>query len=156
MRMVVQRVKRVSLRADGVMHDEMDGPGLLVLVGLKEGDDDPSVWQYMMDKLVHLRILEDENQKMNLSVADKKEDLFLVPNFTLYGDCRHGRRPSFSLSAPVREAGVLFEKFLSFAAKYAQKEAGLKVHSGVFQADMQIETALDGPVTLLIDSEKTF
>ena len=89
---------------------------------------------------------------MNLSARDKGYGLFIVPNFTLYGDCRHGKRPGFSSGAPVREAEPIFEKFLAFA----KREAGVPVESGVFQAHMVISPVLDGPVTLLIDSDKVF
>jgi len=108
--------------------------------------------KYMLDKLVHLRIFEDEQGKLNLSVTDKGYSLFLVSNFTLYGDCRHGRRPSYSSGAPIQEAARIYDQFVA----YAKENAGVPVHTGVFQADMQIDTHLDGPVTLLLDSDKEF
>lgn len=151
MRMVLQRVKHVELTADGRPFDQM-GQGILAMVGIEPGDDAPAVMKYMLDKLVHLRIFEDEQGKLNLSVTDKGYSLFLVSNFTLYGDCRHGRRPSYSTGAPIQEASRIYELFV----KFAKENAGVPVHTGVFQADMQIETQLDGPVTLLLDSDKEF
>ena len=154
MRMVIQRVTSVSLNADGVPYDQMD-KGILAMVGIQSGDDNEKVMSYMMDKLIHLRIFEDENDKMNLSIQDLGLGLFLVSNFTLYGDCRHGRRPSYSSGAPVEEASRIYEKFLTYARQYA-KDVGVEVHSGLFQADMQIDVHLSGPVTLLLDSDKVF
>ena len=151
MRMVLQRVKHVELTADGQPFDQM-GQGILAMVGIEPGDDAPAVMKYMLDKLVHLRIFEDDQGKLNLSVTDKGYSMFLVSNFTLYGDCRHGRRPSYSTWAPIQEASRIYEQFVA----YAKENAGVPIHTGVFQADMQIETQLDGPVTLLLDSDKEF
>ena len=150
MRAVVQRVDRCALTADGVPHGEMQ-TGLLALVGFQSADDEKAM-RYILDKLVHLRVFEDENGLMNLSISDLGLSLFLVPNFTLYGDCRHGRRPGFSAGAPVAEAAGKFEAFL----KLAQQEAGVSIETGVFQAHMVIQTQLNGPVTLLLDSDKVF
>jgi len=150
MRAVIQRVKRVALKADGTPHGEMKA-GILALVGVHESDD-AKVMNYMLEKMTKLRIFEDENGKMNLSITDLGLSLFLVPNFTLYGDCRHGRRPSYAGGAPVAVAEGLFNAF----AEYAKENAGVPVETGVFQADMQIDTLLDGPVTLLLDSDKQF
>lgn len=150
MRAIIQRVKKAALTADGVPHGEM-GAGILVLVGVHE-QDDQKVMKYMLDKMVNLRIFEDENGKMNLSIKDLGLSLFLVPNFTLYGDCRHGRRPSYTNGAPVAVAEGIFNAF----AEYAKANAGVHVETGVFQAEMHIETELDGPVTLMLDSEKLF
>lgn len=151
MRMVLQRVKRVALTADGVFHDQMQ-QGILAMIGIQSGDEDEKVMKYMLDKLLQLRIFEDENGKMNQSVTDKKYSVFLVSNFTLYGDCRHGRRPGYSSGAPVEEAAAIYEQFV----QYAKEHATVPVHTGVFQADMQIAAELDGPVTLLLDSNKEF
>ncbi|MBO6159268.1 MAG: D-tyrosyl-tRNA(Tyr) deacylase [Firmicutes bacterium] len=151
MRIVIQRVDRVSLAADGEPYDQM-GPGILAMVGIQSGDGNEKTFNYMLDKLVNLRIFEDENGKMNRSILDMGYGLFLVSNFTLYGDCRHGRRPSYSSGAPVQEAAQIYEDFLA----YARAHAGADVHSGLFQADMQIDTHLSGPVTLLLDSDKNF
>ena len=151
MRIVIQRVSSVSLTADGVPYDQM-GEGILAMVGIESGDNSEKVMNYMLDTLVHMRIFEDENGKMNLSVKDLGLGLFLVSNFTLYGDCRHGRRPSYSSGAPVDEAARIYDAFLD----YAKKNAGVEIHSGLFQADMQIDVHLSGPVTLLLDSDKVF
>lgn len=151
MRMVLQRVKKAALTADGTPFDAMQ-EGILALVGIESGDEQEAVMKYMLDKLVHLRIFEDEQGKMNLSVTDKGYSIFLVSNFTLYGDCRHGRRPGYSSGAPIEEAAKIYEAFVA----YARENAGVPVHTGVFQADMQIEVQLDGPVTLLLDSDKEF
>ncbi len=151
MRMVIQRVRRSSLTADGIPGDAA-GAGLLVLVGIKSGDLSDRVFAYMADKLLNLRIFEDEQGKMNRSVIDTAGEVFLVSNFTLYGDCRHGRRPGYSAGASPDEARGIYEAFVS----YLREQSPVPVKSGVFQADMQIETCLDGPVTLLLDSEKVF
>lgn len=151
MRIVIQRVKNVSLTADGVFVDRME-KGLYALVGIKEGDDEESVMRYMTDKLVNLRIFEDENGKMNLSVKDIGGEIFLVSNFTLYGDCRHGRRPSYSSGASPDLARAIYDRFV----EYVKANGDVPVHTGVFQAYMEIDAAMDGPVTLLLDSEKEF
>lgn len=151
MRIVVQRVDRVDLKADGEQGDRME-KGVLALVGLKEGDDSEKVMAYMADKLLNLRIFEDENGKMNLSAADVGASVFLVSNFTLYGDCRHGRRPGYSDGASPDAARSIYGRFL----EYLRSVSCVPVHSGVFQAEMKIGCTLDGPVTLLIDSEKAF
>lgn len=151
MRIVIQRVKKVDLTADGKPFDSMK-EGILALVGIESGDDSEKTMQYMLDKLVNLRIFEDGEGKMNLSVIDKGYSLFLVSNFTLYGDCRHGRRPGYSSGAPVEEARRIYDTFVT----YAREHASVPVHTGLFQADMKIETCLDGPVTLLLDSDKVF
>lgn len=139
------------MKVDGEDHDQMQG-GILALVGIKPGDDNENVMRYMLDKLVHLRIFEDENGKLNLSVADTHQELFLVSNFTLYGDCRHGRRPSYSQGASPEEARKIYDTFV----EYVKTHTDVPVHTGVFQAYMEIDTLLDGPVTLLLDSEKEF
>lgn len=151
MRIVIQRVKNVSLTADGVFVDQME-KGLYALVGIKEGDDEESVMRYMTDKLVNLRVFEDENGKMNLSVRDIGGEIYLVSNFTLYGDCRHGRRPSYSSGASPDMARAIYDRFV----EYVKANSDVPVHTGVFQAYMEIETTMDGPVTLLLDSEKEF
>jgi D-tyrosyl-tRNA(Tyr) deacylase len=148
--MVVQRVHSAALTANDVPCDTME-QGILALVGIQEGDAS-EVQQYMAEKLIHLRIFEDENGKMNRSVEEIGGSIYLVSNFTLYGDCRHGRRPSYTGSAGAEAARTIFDDFLACV----RANTAVPVHSGVFQADMQIETTLDGPVTLLLDSDKTF
>ncbi len=148
--MVIQRVRRTALTADGTPGDKME-KGLLALVGI-HGTDNAETMKYMAEKLIHLRVFEDEQEKMNLSVEEVEGELFLVSNFTLYGDCRHGRRPSYTESASAEEARRIFAEFV----ECVKSRTKVKVNTGVFQADMQIETTLDGPVTLLLDSDKAF
>ena len=150
MKLVVQRTKYAAVRIDGDVVGEIDF-GLMVLVGVTHQDTIEDA-KYLVRKLSNLRIFEDEQGKMNLSIADQGLALFLVSNFTLYGDCRHGRRPSYSSAAPIEKASAIYEAFVA----YAREHAPVPVYSGVFQADMQIETQLDGPVTLLLDSQKEF
>lgn len=150
MRIVIQRVGKTALTADGIPGDTMER-GLLALVGIKEGDTE-AVQQYMAEKLIHLRVFEDEQGKMNRSVEEIGGAVFLVSNFTLYGDCRHGRRPSYSESAGAETARKIFEDF----TECVRSRTRVPVHTGVFRADMQIESHLDGPVTLLLDSDKNF
>lgn len=150
MRMIIQRVNLVRLTADG-RPGETSEKALLAMVGLKDGDDDDKIFDYMLDKLSNLRVFEDENGKMNLSAAQVGASLYLVSNFTLYGDLRHGRRPSYSAAMPPARAKEVFERFVERA-----RAGEIPVRSGVFGADMQIETVLDGPVTLLLDSDRVF
>lgn len=149
MRSVVQRVKRASVTVNGENVGKISA-GLLVLlaVGQEDGEED---LKWMVDKLVGLRIFEDENGKMNHSVLEVSGEILMVSQFTLYGDCRRGKRPGFSSAAPPEQAKVLFERIVRAIRKY-----GLKVKTGVFQAQMDVELINDGPVTLLLDSEKKF
>lgn len=149
MRAVVQRV--VSSKVS--VGDETVGSinkGLLVLLGVTHDDTSKDV-DYMVDKIVNLRIFEDENDKMNLSVRDIEGDLLVVSQFTLYGDCRKGRRPGFSDAAKPELANKLYEEFVEVA-----KQHELRVQTGRFQANMLVDIANDGPVTMLIDSKKNF
>ncbi len=149
MRAVLQRVSYAKVDVDGVTVGSI-GKGVAVLVGFK-GTDDEKTMDYMLDKIVNLRIFEDENGKMNLSVTDVGGEVILVPNFTLYGDTRKGRRPGYSYGASPSEAAPMFERLVEKA-----RELPLKVECGIFQADMKFELLNDGPVTLLIDSERNF
>ena len=149
MRMVIQKVERASVSVDGVVRGEI-GNGLMALVGLLPTDDE-KVMDYMLEKIVNLRIFEDENDKMNLSLKDIEGELLIVPNFTLYGDARKGRRPSYAIAASPKEAEGIFEEFVRRA-----KELPLKVETGIFQAEMKVELLNDGPVTILLDSERNF
>ena len=149
MRMVVQKVERASVSVDGILRAEI-GNGLMALVGLIPQDDD-KVIDYMLDKLTNLRIYEDENDKLNLSVKDVGGDILLVPNFTLYGDARKGRRPSYFNAASPEEAEKIFNRLMEKAAQLP-----LKVESGVFRTHMKVELVNDGPVTILLDSDKLF
>lgn len=149
MRFVIQRVERAKVTVEGKVSGEI-GNGYVVLVGLLPTDDD-KVMDYMLDKLVNLRIYEDENDKLNLSLKDIGGEILIVPNFTLYGDARKGRRPSYAKAAPPDKAEKLFDRFVEKA-----KETGLNVQTGIFRTHMKVELVNDGPVTILLDSEKNF
>lgn len=125
------------------------GRGLAVLLGIRHGDTETDL-HWLAEKIVYLRIFGDEQGKMNLSVADIDGEVLIVSQFTLYGDCRKGRRPGFSAAAAPEIAEPLYQKFIAEV-----QNKGLRVATGVFQAEMQIELINDGPVTLLLDSEKT-
>lgn len=149
MRFVIQRVERAKVTVEGKVSGEI-GNGYVVLVGLLPTDDD-KVMDYMLDKLVNLRIYEDENDKLNLSLKDIGGEILIVPNFTLYGDARKGRRPSYAKAAPPDEAEKLFDRFVEKA-----KETGLNVQTGIFRTHMKVELVNDGPVTILLDSDRNF
>ncbi|MGW8192735.1 MAG: D-aminoacyl-tRNA deacylase [Desulforhopalus sp.] len=147
MRAVVQRVSRARVRIGNKIHGEI-GRGLTVLLGIRHGDKETDL-QWLADKIVHLRIFGDGQGKMNLSAADIDGEVLIVSQFTLYGDCRKGRRPGFSAAAAPEIAEPLYQKFIAEV-----QNKGIRVATGVFQAEMQIELTNDGPVTLLLDSEK--
>lgn len=149
MRSVVQRVSRASVRVEGETVGQIE-KGFLVLLGVGEGDGSQDL-EWMVDKILGLRVFEDEEGKMNRSILEEAGEILLVSQFTLYGDCRKGKRPSFSTAAPLEKAKAFYEEAV---AKIAAK--GISVETGVFQADMKVELVNDGPVTLLLDSEKTF
>ncbi|MEJ8554879.1 D-aminoacyl-tRNA deacylase [Tepidibacter sp. Z1-5] len=149
MRAVVQRVSNSSVTVDQNVVGKID-KGIMVLLGVNNDDNSKDV-EYLVDKIVNLRIFEDENEKMNLSLLDIKGDLLVVSQFTLYGDCRKGRRPNFTDAAKPDTAIPLYEEFIDKAKKY-----GIKVETGKFGAHMNVDIMNDGPVTLLIDSKKNF
>lgn len=149
MRAVVQRVKKGRVLVNGEVKGEI-GPGLVVLVGVERGDGEGDV-SYLAGKIANLRIFEDRQGKMNLSVLETGGEVLVVSQFTLFGDCRHGRRPSFSAAAPPDEAEILYERLVE-----ELKNLGLVVATGVFQAYMMVEIYNDGPVTFLLDSKKHF
>lgn len=149
MRAVVQRVKRAAVTVEGELISEIDS-GLLVFLGVG-CDDTRSDIEYLADKIVNLRIFEDEAQKMNLSLKDSKGAMLVVSQFTLYGDCRRGRRPSFTAAAPPDMANRYYEEFIERV-----KNQGIDVRGGIFKADMDVDLVNDGPVTILLDSEKKF
>lgn len=149
MRAVIQRVNKSSVTVDGNVVGEI-GNGLLVLLGVGHGDDTKDL-EYIVDKILNLRIFQDENDKMNLSVLDIKGEILVVSQFTLYGDVRKGRRPSFSQSAHPDIANRLYEEFIE-----SVRDRGIKVQHGVFGAHMDVELVNDGPVTILLDSNKIF
>ncbi|OGR18188.1 MAG: D-tyrosyl-tRNA(Tyr) deacylase [Desulfobacterales bacterium GWB2_56_26] len=149
MRAVVQRASRASITIDGVTTAAI-GSGLVILLGIRASDTaDDAKW--LIDKIVNLRIFEDQDGKMNISLADTGGEMLIISQFTLYGDCRKGRRPGFSTAAPPAIAEPLYNRFIELA-----EESGIRVATGVFQAAMQVELVNDGPVTLLVDSEKCF
>ncbi len=149
MRAVVQRVDKAKVTVDGKIVGEISR-GLMVLVGVVEGDTEKDV-QYLADKVTGLRIFEDEAEKMNLSVKDIGGEMLSVSQFTLYGDCRKGKRPSFDKAAKPETAIVLYEKFNELC-----RQQNIKVETGVFGAHMLVELANNGPVTILLDSSKMF
>ena len=149
MRAVVQRVSAASVTVEGRKVGTI-GPGLLVLLGVARGDTEKD-GEYLAEKLAGLRIFEEEDEKMNRSVAQIGGSILLVSQFTLYGDVRHGRRPSFTQAAPPEEANRLYE---DLAQKLRDK--GLTVETGQFQAHMEVSLVNDGPVTILLDSGKSF
>ncbi len=149
MRAVVQRVKKSSVTVAGDVTGKID-KGLMVLIGVEEGDGDKDA-AYIADKITGLRIFEDEDEKMNLSVTDVKGDVLAVSQFTLLGDARKGRRPGFTKAAKPEEANRLYRKVI----ENIQKQ-GIHVEEGVFQTEMLVEIHNDGPVTILLDSNKNF
>ena len=149
MRSVIQRVSRAKVTVDGEITGEI-GKGILVLLGVANEDSEKEA-SYLLDKIVNLRIFEDADGKMNLSLLDIDGDLLVVSQFTLYGDVRKGRRPSFIKAAPPEKANALYEFFVAEARKHIAK-----VETGRFQAMMDVELVNDGPVTILLDSDKLF
>jgi len=149
MRVVVQRVTRARVSANGEITGEI-GLGLLVLLGVGVGDTRAEA-DYLVDKTIGLRIFEDAGGKMNLSVAEVGGALLVVSQFTLYGDARRGKRPSFDAAAPPDEARELYEYFVEKV-----RSAGLRCETGRFQETMQVELVNEGPVTILLDSAKGF
>lgn len=149
MRAVVQRVSSSNVKVDENITGEIER-GLLVLLGVTHEDSSADV-DYLLDKIVNLRIFEDENEKMNLSLKDIKGELLVVSQFTLYGDCKKGRRPNFTSAAKPDLANTLYEEFIEKASKQ-----NIKVGTGKFGAHMMVELVNDGPVTILIDSERKF
>lgn len=145
MRTVVQRAASASVRVDGREVGAI-GRGLVALVGVERGDGDADL-RWTAEKLAHLRIFEDDAGKMNLSVLDVKGSVLLVPNFTVAGDARKGRRPSFDGAMPPAEAEPVFDGLVG-----AVRAAGVPVASGVFRAAMLVCLVNDGPVTLVLES----
>ena len=149
MRSVIQRVSSCRVRVEDNVVGQI-GPGLLVLLGVEQGDS-PEDLRYTADKLLGLRIFNDDQGKMNLSVQDTGGQILVVSQFTLLGDARKGRRPSFIRAADPEHGKRLYQQMIDYL-----KQQGAVVESGQFQADMKVELINDGPVTLLIDSRKTF
>ena len=149
MRAVVQRVSRASVSVDGKVTGEI-GLGLLILLGVGQGDDEADA-KYLAGKVAGLRVFEDEDGKMSRSLLDIGGGALVVSQFTLYGDVRRGRRPSFDGAAPPAEADRLYRFFCKLL-----EEQGLIVETGIFQAIMDVELLNQGPVTILLDSGKLF
>lgn len=149
MRAVIQRVKSASVTVDNEIIGKI-GKGILVLLGVSVDDSEKDAL-YLLEKTLNLRIFEDSEGKMNLSLIDISGELLVVSQFTLYGDTRKGRRPSFIEAAPPDKANALYEYFVS-----AAKQKLLQVETGKFQAMMDVELINDGPVTILLDSNKNF
>lgn len=149
MRAVLQRVSQARVRVENEIVGEI-GPGLLILLGVGQGDGEADA-RYLAEKCAALRIFEDGAGKMNLALAESGGAALVVSQFTLYADCRKGRRPGFSGAAPPDEANRLY---LCFVAQL--RALGLTVATGVFQADMAVELVNAGPVTMLLDSRKDF
>ena len=149
MRAVVQRVSSSKVTVDGNITGEIKR-GVLVLLGVTHEDTSKDV-DYIIDKVLNLRIFEDENEKMNLSLKDVEGELLVVSQFTLYGDCRKGRRPSFSTAARPELATKLYEEFIEKSRK-----EGIVTQTGQFGAHMMVDLTNDGPVTILLESNRTF
>ncbi|MGB2637032.1 MAG: D-aminoacyl-tRNA deacylase [Candidatus Acidiferrum sp.] len=149
MRTVVQRVSRAKVTVEGQVTGEI-GAGLMILLGVGKEDSSP-VATAMAEKLANLRIFEDTGGKMNLSLLDVKGSALVVSQFTLYGDARGQRRPSFISAAPPEQAKKLYEEFCD-----ALRKLGITIATGIFQAMMSVELVNEGPVTILVDSDKTF
>ena len=147
MRAVIQRVSRASVRINENTTGQI-GHGLVVLLGICSEDTTRDL-QWLADKIVHLRIFGDDEGKMNRSLADIDGEMLIVSQFTLYGDCRKGRRPGYSNAAPPEIAEPLYQQFIEAVASQQ-----ISVATGTFRAAMEVELVNDGPVTLLLDSEK--
>lgn len=149
MRAVVQRVKKASCTVDEKIVGKIE-KGILLFLGIGEGDEGKDL-KYLVDKVLGLRIFPDEEGKMNLSLEDIEGQILIISQFTLYGDVRKGKRPSFSKSSSPEIGEKYYNKFIEDV-----KSRGIKAETGIFGADMDIELINDGPVTILLDSEKIF
>ena len=149
MRCVIQKVSRASVTVEGEVVGQI-GTGFMVLVGVQQGDAESDA-AYCASKISGLRIFDDENDKMNLSLGDVGGRVLLVSQFTLLGDARHGRRPSFTEAARPEEAEKLFLRL-----KEMLEQAGLSVETGRFRTHMEVELVNDGPINILLDSKKEF
>ena len=149
MRCVVQRVSEASVAVNGETVGAV-GPGLMVLIGVSTEDTDADL-KYMTEKVPNLRIFDDENGVMNRSVLDAGGGILAVSQFTLYGDARGGRRPSYIRAAKPEEANAMYERLVE-----AWRGKGIHVETGIFRTNMKVSLVNDGPVTILLDSEKVF
>lgn len=149
MRAVVQRVKKSSVTVEERITGQI-GQGLMVLIGVEDGDSEKDA-VYLAEKITGLRIFEDTDGKMNRSVSDVGGEILAVSQFTLLGDARKGKRPSFTKAAAPEDANALYRQVIHYI-----EEKGIHVEEGVFQAEMLVEIHNDGPVTILLDSKKNF
>lgn len=149
MRAIIQRVTEASVVVEGEMVGQI-GRGLLVFLGIGHGDEEKDL-NYMVDKITGLRIFEDNDDKMNLSLMDIQGEILIVSQFTLYGDVRKGKRPSFTLSAFPEKGEDYYNRFIDKI-----REKNIKYGTGKFGADMKVSLLNDGPVTIMLDSEKNF
>lgn len=146
MRAVVQRVTNADVKIDGRANGKIDD-GLLVLLGVGNGDTEEDM-KYIADKIIKLRIFSDENDKMNLSLEDVSGSMLVISQFTLYGDCSHGRRPYFGNAMEPVGANEMYEKFVAYI-----REQGIHTETGEFGADMKVSLTNDGPVTIILESK---
>ena len=149
MRAVIQRVEKASVSVEGEIRGQI-GAGLLVLIGVEEGDGDAD-FKYIADKAPNLRVFEDEQGKMNRSLLDVRGEVLAVSQFTLLGDARGGRRPSFITAARPETADPMYERLVA-----DWRARGIRVETGVFGAHMKVSLVNDGPVTILLDSRRRF
>ena len=147
MKVVLQRVKHASVTIDGNVYGKIN-QGYLLLVGITDGDTETEA-KKLADKIVDLRIFEDENGKMNLGIEQVNGEILSISQFTLYADCKKGRRPSFTKAARPEISNPLYETFNGFL-----KDRGMHVETGIFGADMKVELLNDGPVTIILDSNE--
>ena len=147
MRAVLTRVKSASVTIDGAVNGAI-GQGFLILLGVGPNDTEKEC-RYLAEKALGLRVFEDENGKMNLGLSDVNGQVLVVSQFTLYGNCRKGRRPSFTYAAPPELGNAMYERFLEICA-----ELGYPPQHGIFGADMKVESVNDGPVTLILDTDQ--
>ena len=146
MRAVVQRVTNADVKIDGRVNGKIDD-GLLVLLGVGNGDTEEDM-KYIADKIIKLRIFSDENDKMNLSLEDVGGSMLVISQFTLYGDCSHGRRPYVGNAMEPVSANEMYEKFVAYI-----REQGIHTETGEFGADMKVSLTNDGPVTIILESK---
>lgn len=149
MRAVIQRVHQASVTVSGQNVGKI-GPGILVFLGIQSTDGKSEI-RWMAEKIANLRIFEDEAGTMNLSLFDLDKEMLIISQFTLYGDCRKGRRPGYSAAAPPNIAEPIYHEFITRV-----KQLGIRYDTGKFGAMMDVQLINDGPVTLLLDSDKTF
>lgn len=147
MKAVIQRVTHADVKIDGKINGEIEN-GLAVLLGVGNGDTDEDM-KYIADKIIGMRVFSDENDKMNLSIKDVGGSMLVISQFTLYGDCSHGRRPYFGDAMEPIGANEMYERFVAYI-----KEQGIHTETGEFGADMKVTLTNDGPVTIILESKK--